>query len=124
MLNKILKLFSFGLSVTPEPIITVNEREIICEFSSQNKTDKISWDDVDTINVLTTDEGPFTSDVFILLVNSKTNLGVALPSDRDETQQVIEKILQFPNFDFEKWITSMGSVENCIFEVWKKDQTV
>ena len=121
MWKKILELFPLRRAFTPEPVITVNEKEIICEYPRQNKTNRINWEEIDLINVVTTDEGPFTNDVFILLINSKTNLGVALPNDRSETQEVVEKILKFPNFDFEKWITSMSSVENCIFEVWKKD---
>ena len=103
-----------------EPFIKVTDNEITCDFPSKNKQDKINWDEIDLIQVLTTDEGPYVCDVFIILQNTATKNGVAVPSDRLETKLIVDRIIKFPDFDGKTWIEAMGSAENKWFTVWKK----
>ena len=100
--------------------ITLTADEVICEYSGINKTERVRWDEIDRIQVLTTDEGPVVCDVFLVLQNSMTQKGVMLPQDREETKEVFEKVQQWPGFDNKNFVRAMGSAENQWFDVWKK----
>lgn len=103
-----------------EPFITITEAELICQYPSSNKTDKITWDDIIRIDVITTDKGPAVCDVFILITDD--NGSVAIPQDREEESKiVIDRIFKLPNFDFEQFIKAMSSAENNTFNVWRKN---
>lgn len=105
--------------VQREPQITITEKEIICNYSSQNVKDRVQWDKINRIQILTTDEGPESCDVFYMIRDS-TGGGVSIPHDREESKIVTDRILSLPGFDFEMFTKAMGSTENKWFDVWEK----
>lgn len=105
-------------SVVKEPFITINEEQLVCSYPSQNKTEFISWENINCIDVLTTDEGPYVCDVFILITDN--NGGVAIPQDKEECKLVVDKIFKLPGFDFKQFTEAMGSTDNRKFNVWQK----
>ena len=102
------------------PQIIVTDHQITCRYPKSNKTETINWEDVDQIQVLTTDEGPRVCDVLFVLQNVQTNTGVALPQDCPETKLVFEKVQKWHGFDNENFIKAMSCTENQWFLVWKK----
>ena len=107
-------------SATTDPKIIVTDEGVTCIYQSKQKTERINWNDVDQVQVLTTDEGPAVCDVFIVLHNTLSNSGVVLPQDREETDLVFKKLQRWPGFDNENFIKAMGSAKNEWFLVWKK----
>ncbi len=101
-----------------EPFITVTDSNVICSYPSLNKTERISWANIDSVAVITTDEGPYICDVFILI--SDNNGGVAIPQDNDVCQTILDRIFKLPGFDFALFTTAMGSTENKKFNVWNR----
>ena len=114
------KYIASSSSLEKEPFIVITDEQISCSYHSQDLEEKMLWKEINHIQILTTDEGPYVCDVFIVLRNSKTNEGIILPHDREETTQVIDRILQFPGFDLETFVKAMGSSENKWFNVWEK----
>jgi hypothetical protein len=105
-----------------EPIITISEEEIVCNYPSSFKKEKISWRDITKIQVLTTDEGPYLCDVFLILRDTNDK-GIVIPQYKQkETKQVLDRILKFEGFDNRLFIEAMGSTEIKWFTVWEKDK--
>lgn len=80
---------------------------------------KISWRQVQTIGIRTTDEGPFVEDVFWMFVLDDGVIelpGGAITSDHLTGMQT-----HLPGFDNEAVIRSMGSTEHRYFRVWHRD---
>jgi hypothetical protein len=102
-----------------EPIITITEEELACSYPSKNIIDKITWKDINHVDVLTTEEGPIVCDVFILI--SDNNGGVVVPQDREECKVVIDKIFKLPGFGFNEFTAAMSSTSNKRFNVWRKN---
>jgi hypothetical protein len=105
-----------------EPIVTVTEEEIICSYPTQRKVETVRWDNLVKIEVLTTGDGPALCDVYIVLRDADGK-GVVIPQECEESKVIVDRILKFPDFDYEKFITAMGSAENRRFVVWEKEDT-
>jgi hypothetical protein len=78
----------------------------------------VRWDDLERIAIVTTDEGPFTEDVFWLFIG-RGGTGCALPGAA-VGDEVFERLKRLPGIDYEAVITAMGSAENASFEVWAR----
>jgi hypothetical protein len=103
-----------------EPNITITKEEIICAFPSKRKEDKIRWDEIVKIQILTTNEGPDVCDVFLVLLNIQ-NTGVVIPQDKSEEFRTIHKtITLYTGFDHRLFVTAMGSTQVKWFTVWEK----
>ena len=102
-----------------EPKITVTDKEIICNFPSRFVKNKVEWDKINRIQIVTTDEGPEVCDVFYMIQDSDGG-GVCIPQDREESEVITNRILNLPGFDYETFTRAMGSTENKWFDVWEK----
>lgn len=112
--------FLANSSKIKEPIITVDQYEIKCDYPSENKEEIIQWKKINKIKILTTDEGPYVCDVFVVLYDSKGNR-VIIPQENEKCQLIIDRIFEFPNFDYKTTTIAMSSAENNWFEVWNKN---
>lgn len=105
-----------GTSRWPE--IIMSEEEIICKNPSG--TDRVRWQDIVKIQVLTTDEGPAVCDVFFVLLDANDR-GVVIPQDKQaEFNSVLEKVTAYPGFDHALFIESMGHTQVKWFTIWEK----
>lgn len=76
------------------------------------------WDEIIKISVITTDQGPFADDVFLVLF--KEEKGVLIPSEAEGYNEVYERVSKFDDFDFQKYIESMSSTINQEFICWER----
>lgn len=98
--------------------ITISKEYVKVEHPNR-KTEQIKWNDIEEIAIITTDEGPFLPDVWLILTG-KTK-GCSLPLGAPKFDDVYNAISKFEGFNFEEFIKSMGSAENKRFELWKKN---
>lgn len=80
------------------------------------------WDEIIKISVITTDQGPYTDDVFIVLF--KEEKGVLVPSGAEGYNEVYERVSKFDGFDFQRYIDSMSSTINKEFICWERRKSI
>src|SRR6185503_14928778 len=80
--------------------------------------DEVRWDDLERVEVLTSDAGPDVTDVYFILGGSDTECIIPMGSAGDE--HLLEKLQTLPGFDNAAYSTAMSSTEDGRFVVWQK----
>jgi hypothetical protein len=78
----------------------------------------IQWNEIQEIQLVNTDEGPFLPDVWMLL--SGNGKGCSIPQGSKGWDDVYEIVSKYEGFNFENVIKSASCTDNQIFELWKK----
>ena len=99
-------------------IVTVTDTEISCA-RPDGQTESVTWDDLKAVAIETTDEGPFSMDVFWLLVGEHG--GCVVPQGAKGEDVLLERLQQLPGFDNEAFIEAMGCTQNNRFLCWQRD---
>lgn len=94
------------------------DEEGVTRTMRDGRVEQICWDDLERIEIVTTDQGPFADDVFWLLVGDKG--GCVAPSEAEGTPALVDRLFALPGFDYGKVIEAMSSCENSRFLVWKQ----
>lgn len=84
------------------------------------KVERMHWNDLDTIRIISTEEGPFNDDIFWLFTDSAGKNGCAVPNYADGFAELLQHIQTFPNFDNEKVVQAMGSTEEAVWIIWER----
>jgi hypothetical protein len=136
VINAILALVAFGLPAAvylrrarfgfgAEPAneaetIRIDDVGVARTVGSINE--RILWDDVDEIRIITTDDGPYTEDVFFAIVDGHQK-GCLVPHDAAVRFKLLERLQsRFNGLDDEAIIRAMGSTSNANFLIWKRPQ--
>ncbi len=80
--------------------------------------DKLNWNDIQEIQMINTDEGPFLPDVFLILISEKEKC--MIPQGAKGFDEVYEIVSKYENFNFENFIKSMQCTDNAVFVLWEK----
>ena len=99
----------FVISLTDESMEVVHPNGI---------KEAIRWDDIQSIFVITTDEGPVSPDVWFVLVGNEG--GCLFPQGAPKSDKAYERISRFDGFDFDAVINAMSSAENARFLLWQR----
>jgi predicted metal-dependent HD superfamily phosphohydrolase len=86
---------------------------------SDGRIDQVTWSEVNYAEILTTDEGPFVEDVFLLL-HGPSGRGCVIPQMDPAFKRALDKVGAWPGFDSQAVIRAMGSTQNAHFPIWKK----
>jgi hypothetical protein len=87
------------------------------------RTERVRWDELQTVLIVTTDEGPWSDDVFWMLVGADGRSGCAVPQGVEGSSELLERLQQLPGFDNAAVIQAMGSTENANFVCWRREGT-
>lgn len=88
----------FQVVITPE--------ELACEHPRRER-EAVPWGEIHEIVLITTTEGPFIPDMWLIFVGDGT--GCSIPMEADGCHQLWEEIeTRFPGFDFQA-ITDAGA---------------
>jgi hypothetical protein len=79
--------------------------------------EEVEWDKLKKISIVTNDKGPFTADVFLVLLTDTG--GCVVPQGNDSYSELYEKVTAFENVNFENVIKAMSSSANSEFVVWE-----
>jgi hypothetical protein len=77
------------------------------------------WADLQWIEILTTDEGPWAEDVYLVLHGHETDC--IIPESSDGFDTLLMHLQKFPHFDSEAIIQAMNCTENSRFLCWTAD---
>ena len=83
------------------------------------KQETVLWSELQNVTIMTTDEGPFSDDVFWVLSGSET--GCLVPSEAEGMKELLPRLQQLPGFDNEAVIRAMGSTGNEKFLCWRRN---
>jgi hypothetical protein len=98
--------------------VEFDEREVR-RYLSDGRTESIAWEDIDEIDIVTTDEGPWVDDLFWLFIDKERSKGCAVSNQADGFKDLLHRIQRLPGFDNAMVVQAMGSTSNRSFVVWK-----
>jgi hypothetical protein len=123
----IKKIFSKGnrgnTVISPEAsvIVAFDDEKISCQKPNSN-IEIMPWAKLDAVVIETTDEGPFKSDVFWLLLTKDMSCGCIIPQGATGDKELLNELQnRLPDFDNRMVIEAMGSTQNQRFLVWERD---
>ncbi len=100
------------VSVTPE---------VVTRFRPDGVQETVRWEDLAEVGIITTDEGPWSEDVFWLLIGSDGTSGCAVPQGAEGANELLAALQKLPGFDNKTVIEAMGSTSNARFVCWKRN---
>jgi len=106
-----------GLEPESRFIVRISDIEVACE-RPDGKTERVGWNDLQRVEILTTSEGPMVPDVFWLLHG--TNGGCAIPQGATGERALLERLQALPGFDNGQVIEAMGSTSDRRFLCWQR----
>jgi hypothetical protein len=77
----------------------------------------IAWADLVAVTVVTTSEGPWTEDAFVLLAGHDGR-GVAVPNGLIQGTDLIARLFRLPRFDGQAFIRAQMSTDDARFDCW------
>ena len=99
------------------PVVSFDDKTIICR-RPHLAVEKITWDELREIEILTTDTGPILEDVFWVLHGD--DKGCVIPQVADGFSELMERLQKLPGFKNQVVIDAMASATNARFCVWQK----
>jgi len=105
------------LSPESEYIVTVTDDFVRVEKDSL-QTQNIFWYDLREVSIVTTDEGPFHPDVWLVLKGAAGM--VRIPQGNPGYDVVYDRVSGLDGFNYQGVIDAMMSTENNEFILWKK----
>jgi hypothetical protein len=81
----------------------------------------MAWDDVQSVEIRTTDAGPWVEDVFLVLRAAESVCVV--PQGAEGFAELFEHLQQWPGFDNMAVISAMGCAENATFVCWRRAES-
>lgn len=103
------------------PLLQVDEWGVRRNLNS-GETEAMSWVELQSVVVATTDGGPLEDDVFILLIDSNGRT-CAIPQTSESSTLLLKWLQRLPGFDNEQYIAAMSSVDNAQFVCWQRPST-
>ena len=98
-------------------IVRLSDSEIVCE-RPDGEVERVSWADLQKVEVVTTSDGPFVPDVFWVLHG--TAGGCAVPQGATGDRQLLERLQTLPGFDNGAVIEAMTCVSDRRFLCWQR----
>ena len=106
-----------GLEPESRFIVRMSDTEVACE-RPDGKTERVAWNDLQRVEILTTSDGPMSPDVFWLLHG--TTGGCAIPQGATGERALLERLQALPGFDNGQVIEAMGSTSDRRFLCWQR----
>ncbi len=85
---------------------------------ADGRTESVRWDELESVELLGTDDGPLGEDQYWLL-RSATG-GCAVPGLAAARTDLLDRLQALPGFDNAALIEAMGSTENACFPLWRR----
>lgn len=117
LLNLFNEIVSFFQSLAPIKSSFSIDGTLLRRKDSDGKEVTVDLNDLQSIHIVTTDEGPFLDDVFWVLEDNNKRC-LIVENQRSADIDLMRK-LDRPNFDYGAVVAAMGSADNASFLVWQ-----
>lgn len=130
MLGRLLRLFAgddlaaqMRTGPTPGQTSVVFDTGKILLYQADGQCGSMDWDDLGSVIVATSDEGPLTPDLFWLLLSKKRDRFLAVPIGAAGEQDLLLAMqMRLRDFRNEVVIDAMASVETAHFVAWEANE--
>jgi hypothetical protein len=120
----------FGRRVEGTGLATASgaKEQVTCDAQGVRRTmvngtvESVTWDELQEVFILTTDEGPFSEDVFWVL--SGNGKGCAVPSGAEGMKELLPRLQALPGFNNEAVVQAMGSTSHAKFVCWSRSHAL
>lgn len=100
------------------PRTVVFDDEIVVRTMANGRTEAVRWDELQSVEVVTTGGGPWAEDVFMVLKGRAG--GCAIPQGVQGSSELLKRLQELPGFRNEVFIEAMGSTINASFVCWER----
>jgi hypothetical protein len=97
--------------------VRLSNSEVVCE-RPDGTIERVGWDDLQKVEVVTTGDGPLAPDVFWVLHGR--NGGCAIPQGATGDSHLRERLQALPGFDDNAVIAAMASASDGRFLCWER----
>jgi hypothetical protein len=99
-------------------VVQMTEFDVSCH-RPDGIVERVRWDDLQRINILTNGDGPFAPDCFWLLIGLGST-GCCIPHGATGDTELLARMQQLPGFNNQIFMEAMGSTQEAIFTCWEK----
>ena len=89
----------------------------------QRATESVALSELDEVQIVTNDSGPFGADVWWLLLGRQAGDGCTFPAGATGAKAALRLVQALPGFDNELFVQAMGSTSNARFSCWRRNPT-
>jgi hypothetical protein len=86
--------------------------------TTDGREERIAWDDLVQVSIVTTEEGPFSDDLFFLL-QADDGTGCIIASEQAEETGLVGRLQRLPRFDNEALLQASGCTVDAHFICWQ-----
>ena len=115
-----LRSLSGRVRERPKSFATFDDNGASCRWPD-GTIESVAWDDLRSIEIRTTDAGPFVEDVFLVL--TAIDGGCVIPQEAEGFTELLEHVQQWPGFDHQAVISAMSCADNASFPCWRRGDT-
>src|SRR5436190_1949269 len=90
-------MFQWLKRIVPQVFFVVDDRGVQ-RLVDGRIVEQVAWDDLEGVDIITTDEGPRREDVFFVL-HGKDGNGVVVPQETAVPKKLLERLQDLPGFD-------------------------
>ena len=98
-------------------VVRLSDSEVVCQ-RPDGQTERVAWDDLRRVEILTTPDGPFSPDAFWVLSGSDS--GCVIPWGATGDRELLERLQRLPQFDNMAVINSAPKTEESMTLCWQK----
>ncbi len=98
-------------------VVQLSDAAVSCTHPD-GEVERVEWDDLRRVEIMTTDQGPFLPDVFWVLHGSEA--GCLIPHGATGEDELRDRLGKLSGFRHEAVIDAMCSVENRRFLCWER----
>lgn len=98
-------------------IVEMTPTHVSCR-DPDGTVETVSWDDLQRVEIVTNDHGPWLMDRFWVLHGSET--GCVVPTGATGETALLERLQTLPNFDSEALVESVSLTSNNRFLCWER----
>lgn len=118
----IIGLYGFWRSRSRHPAsesVTYDERQIV-RHVPDGTVERICWDELDRISIITTDQGPWNEDAYWIFEDAARQKGCMIGNGAEGFPALLDHISSFGGFSHERVIEAMGCTSNKRFIIWNR----
>lgn len=119
LLDHLRSIFNKRKHQPEDDYITIVTDELVKVEHPKWKCVWVKWEDLHTVLLVNTDEGPWLPDVWLTLVGTDSSCRIPLGSNRFE--EVYAIVSKYPKFNFENVTKSMSCTNNAEFILWRRE---
>jgi hypothetical protein len=113
MLDRFFSLLQRRPGCTPS--LTVDDTGVQRDLG-RGRVERVRWDELREVRLVTTSEGPFVEDVFYLLIGDEG--GCAVPLEQSEA--LLPRLQALPGFDNNAVIRAAACTDDSAFVCWAR----